>query len=763
MATIHVNASAAPGGDGTSAATAFRTISQAVTATAGGDTVRVAGGIYRETVYLDGSKSGSAVAPTRILGDAADPFVISGGEPLPGLVPCTAGDAAVAGPNWPRMYKTTLARSFFPGDDPNAGNLCEGGVQMTLAAERANRSDTFFLSKPAYYHVADTVQLSGADILGFRKPSVTDSYTKTQLDRCRVYFVAEPNKSIADDVVFDTATKTIRFAGGGYVYENNSYKDSFALFNLIPAMRAGEWGYAESGPDVTIYVWPTTPANVADGLIEYAARSRCIHTDDADHFEIADFVARTTGAPYRGLTQCAVYLKGGEFGHLRNFLVKNTYSVAGGAYAAVMSDGTTDLHLHDFKIERAQGLFGMYLVGSNSGAADWPYIKFSGSSRAWSEGEVVTGVMSGARTTPLFQYWSSDGTSGRYYYEPESRSGDFLDGEALAVNGQAAGTCGKDGNYNDQGDAAAVNQSLRGRIHDFEIDYVSSASIRAFTIKDWAIHHGLVHHAAEQSHGNTINFYQGCHNCLVWGLNGQGSEGYYTWQESDGIVLAFCAASANGGASGGARAIFEQQNRYSELPGVAYGWKPSAVINCRTIPTPERASETRYGNSLNVSNESWPENKFYVNNNIYHGHDGEKFVGIIDWDYNINTALGKGTGTVGANDVVQGWDVTYVDAGTSDFRYLPTAGIRSKAGKNLSSMITDFKARWPHVPADVFTRDMVGDTIDWSNPPIGPTVNLDVDYRTARGVEAPSPPPPPAIPASPRLLGRRMRLSVKVA
>ena len=254
MAEWHVNGAAASSGDGTSEATAFRTIGEAVSAMSGGDTVNVAGGVYRESVSLSG-KSGTSANPTRLLGDPLDPFIISGGEPLTGLVPCVAGDAVHVGANWASMRKTAVPASLFPDGDPLAGNLCEDGVQMPICVERADISDTFFLTKPTYYHKADTFTQSGGNITGFRKPSVTDGYTKAQIENAECYFVHGLEPSGNSPVTFDEGTKTVSLVNPEtYAGSGNPLADHFALFNLLPAMKPGEWGFRRVGSDVVIYV-----------------------------------------------------------------------------------------------------------------------------------------------------------------------------------------------------------------------------------------------------------------------------------------------------------------------------------------------------------------------------------------------------------------------------------------------------------------------------------------------------------------------------
>ena len=745
MAEWHVNGAVGASGSG-GPTDPFRTLAEGRAAMSGGDTLNVAGGVYRETLDLSDLSGASPSARTRVIGDPDDRFVIAGGEALTGLTRCTAADAGDVGPNWASVFKTTVAKSVFPNGDPYSANLTEGTEQLPIAIERADRSDTFFLTKASHYHTATEVSLSGADVTGFKNTAVTDLYTKTQLDRAQIRFTQEPNVAATSTVDFNTSTGFLEVSGS-FEYEDNDDRDKFALFNLLPAIRRGEWAFVENGANATVYVWPNSEAALGD--ISYSARSMGLDITGADHVEVAHFIVNQVATGDKNQAPILSRNPGthAQDQYLHHFDVKN--SLGFGGDAAVYMIGVDDLHMHDFTIIRSQGLFGIFLQGNDAGAADWKRLGYEdGVSVA--NGATVTGQTSGASVDILFQHRKSgdlgSGTGlGWFCFENGEISGTFQNGENLRVDGVTIGThnSGED-DLTSPGDASLVSQSMRARLHDFEIRYVSSASIRCYTQKDAAIHHGLIHDAAKQSHGNTINFYQGCHNCLVWGLNGQGSDGYYTWQESDSLVLAFCAGSASTAPSGGAKVIEEQQNRFSQLPGAAYGWLGSYVLNTRGIPNPDKVTDSRYGNGLNASSALAPLNGFTVLNNIHHGSSTESGAALDDWDHNINTkGSGTGTGTRGANDIVVDAMTFYNDPVANDFGYPANSAVRTFAAQDWSNLISGFQARWPQVPADVFTRDMAGETIDWSSPPVGPTVDPDADYRAAptSGGSVVSPPP----------------------
>ena len=298
------------------------------------------------------------------------------------------------------------------------------------------------------------------------------------------------------------------------------------------------------------------------------------------------------------------------------------------------------------------------------------------------------------------------------------------------------------------------------------ITYCASAPIRLFTVKDMAIHNGVISQAAKATHGNTWNPYQGCHNVLIWGVNGEGTDGYGTHQESDSLVVAFCALSASTTPNGGNRAYSGQQNRYSEHPGNVHGWLGSYFLNNRGIPVPSRVTSSTLGNGLSVSSSYAPLDLWTVWNNIHHGSSAEDGAALADWDHNINTMNGTGGGTRGPNDIAVDPLAFYADPVKDDFSYPAGSEVRTFAAKDWSGLIAGFEARWPQVDPAVFTRDMVGAAIDWSDPPAGPTVDPDADYRAAPGTGGPIVPPPPPLPEEPVrpvVRSRVLRLSVLAA
>lgn len=167
----------------------------------------------------------------------------------------------------------------------------------------------------------------------------------------------------------------------------------------------------------------------------------------------------------------------------------------------------------------------------------------------------------------------------------------------------------------------------------------------------------------------------------------------------------------------GARAIYSQQNSVPK-PGSVHGWLGSYILNTRGVPN---GNGLAYQNGLKASANRETDDKWTVYNNIYHGHSAETFDNVVEWDYNINT----NGAALGPNDRSIAAAMLYQDPAKEDFSYPLTSPARTFKAKDWSTLLRGFQSRWPNF--DGWGKDMVGAPIDWTNPPIGPTVDLDAD------------------------------------
>lgn len=651
MAVWYVDDAIGSSGDGTSEGAAFKTINEALAVMSGGDTVMVAGGVYNETLDLTGLGGASYATRTKFVGDSGDRFVISGGVPLSGLTQCTIGDEADVGANYASIYKQTIAKSLLPNSDPFAANICENGAALTIAHDiAATGVDRFFIDNPNYWHTADAVYKSGSLVTGFKKTSVTNAYTKAQIENSRVWFTKISNRDVFSDVSSFTSD-IINLETPDTYATGESHADDFSLVNILPAMKAGQWGIKDNGTTVTIYVWPFAPASIAAGVVEYSSLHTGINFKGQSNIEFSDFVVRQI-APVT-LSQAPIVTHGVACSGitLRDFEIKACWN-ADNAYAGIYLNRVDDLQIYNFNIDWMAGMFGIFVRGDYSSSV------------------------------------------------------------------------------------SATNYMTNGHIHDGTLTHIGSAPVRCYTVKDFVISHLFTGASAQSTHSNSFNAYQHCHNVLFWGINAQDTGGFATWQASSGIVIAFCALSASRAASGGARAIYNQQGSEAN-PNTYFTKLENYIFNNRAVPNP--ANYGSFDNSLKAADADDTNNNYTVNNNIYHGHSANDFgARVTEWDYNFTTA---GT-AYGANDEAAAIGDVYTSVASEDWSYKPGAAVRSFVAKNMSSVITELETRFPQMTA--FNKDMVGGTINWASPPIGPTVNLDADYTNGGGGSE-----PPALPVMP--------------
>ena len=633
-----VDQSVAASGDGTSAATAFKTFDEAKAAMSAGDVIYVEGGVYPPMIMS--GMSGTVGNRTVVKGNPANRFIVSGGTALTGLIPCTSSDSAVVGSNWANMKKATVNINTLPNSDVRAANLCENGVQMPLATDRANMADTFFIGQPTSFHTADQTYVVGGNVEGFRKTSVTNAYTKAQIERARVYYVYNNNR-LGDSAVasFDTATGKITLTDTSQPYETSALKDNFALINILPNMKQGEHGYVDNGDGTaTFYVWPAN----AGSTIEYSTNATGIDLSGVEHLELQNFEVRqfaTTSnaeAPIL-IDNNAVFGTANKKDILIHHGTVHDCLQADLGYAMVYAKDIDDLEVHDVTFTRAQGFFGIFAHGSAHGS-----------------------------TNP------ANMTHGRGLY-----------------------------------------------IHDCNFDFISSAPVRLYTQRDAIVAHCKLTNTSKQTHGNTMNAYQWCHNVLFFGINGHDADGFATWQKSAGISWVCCAFSASRAISGGSRALFRQPSSSATSPGIALGYDGAYILQNRLVPN---ELDPTANNSIRVSNGNDTSDVQYVANCIIHGEGAESMSAVSYWDYNYTT-LGTVTG---ANSVASTKEATYVDPLALDFTVKAGAPLRTITAKDVSAYINTLRGLYPKLEADGgFDRDMNGAAIDWTTPFIGPTVDLD--------------------------------------
>ncbi|MFX0544662.1 hypothetical protein ACEWPL_003865 [Roseovarius sp. S1116L3] len=275
--------------DGSSLANAFATMGAAKAAAVDGDRIKVRAGTYREQIDV---KQGVTWE-----GYGTDKPILTGAEVMTGLVQCTVADQTRVGSNYASIYKKVMNKTSIAQNDPYNMNLHENGERLFICREwgtpnwRALKIEEEYGISPLMgefavgnYMTADTIHLKNTDeIDGYTLTSVTNNYTQEQIEGAIIHAFRSPNAiSIMEISSFDPVSNKITVVNDtGIVAQGGAASPSakFAIFNLIPAMEQGQYGWIDEGDEtVTVYVRPNNPANINTG-IEYSARTLGFHVE----------------------------------------------------------------------------------------------------------------------------------------------------------------------------------------------------------------------------------------------------------------------------------------------------------------------------------------------------------------------------------------------------------------------------------------------------------------------------------------------------
>ena len=275
---------------------AKRTISAALAAwTAGtGGKIKVANGSYKETPSL---KSGASNASRLIIEPygAAAP-VIDCSEPMTtGWTLCTIADQPVIGANYASIYKKTgIPINSFPQSDPMNANLFAGSMRLNIARKYRYGQNVSCWCRSFDLLTADSVTLSGTNITAYQHAGLLAAFTPAQIAKAIIIAQAAPNV---------TVDRKCTVSGGSIIPNSPIPQDSnasigwnknFGLFNLLPAMEQGGWGYDWDGVSATcdLYVW--LPAGKTTADIRYTSRTNGFLFGAVNHIIIQGLTVQNT-------------------------------------------------------------------------------------------------------------------------------------------------------------------------------------------------------------------------------------------------------------------------------------------------------------------------------------------------------------------------------------------------------------------------------------------------------------------------------------
>jgi hypothetical protein len=170
----------------------------------------------------------------------------------------------------------------------------------------------------------------------------------------------------------------------------SAYADFFSLQNFLPEMRAGEWGFRDTGGgNVTLYVWPHDASLGANMVIDYSARgfgikigaSGCTASLNS-YIEIAGFIIErqsSNGADTDGNE--AISLGGAPAsGHRTNIsihdcMIRDTWR-KDRAYGQIWAQYTDYLTVQRLTLRKLINSFGVFFQGEPWYDAQCPGLRF---------------------------------------------------------------------------------------------------------------------------------------------------------------------------------------------------------------------------------------------------------------------------------------------------------------------------------------------------------------------------------------------------
>lgn len=365
---------------------AKKTITAALAAwTAGtGGKIKVANGTYKESPSL---KSGASNANRLIIepyGTAAP--VIDSSEPMTtGWSLCTIADQPVIGANYAAIYKKTgIPINTFPQSDPMNANLFAGAMRLNIARKYRYGQNVSCWCRSFDLLTADSVTLSGGNITAYQHAGLLAAFTPAQIAKSVMIAQAAPNlvktrkcTVVGSDIIPNSPVPQDTNASIGW-------NKNFGLFNLLPAMEQGGWGYDWDGVSATcdLYVW--LPAGKTSADIRYTARTNGFVYGAVNHITVQGLTVQNTAGSSENMENTGATISnnfgnafaGGQTGMNRanltfeNILHKDGWWV-GDHGGSVYLQNASNVVVRKYSCIDLQASEGFTINNSNNVLAEW--------------------------------------------------------------------------------------------------------------------------------------------------------------------------------------------------------------------------------------------------------------------------------------------------------------------------------------------------------------------------------------------------------
>lgn len=253
---------------------------------------------------------------------------------------------------------------------------------------------------------------------------------------------------------------------------------------------------------------------------------------------------------------------------------------------------------------------------------------------------------------------------------------------------------------------------------------------RHFDVTDARFTYNFMDRCGRDAHANQFIFYDtgpGSDHILVYGVKTRHMGGYVSWQGCSDIHVGFCDFSAEDNA-GFRRSINDQNGAIYGVvsPGVTcYLWNSFAHPAPSDLGTP---GGNQNGVRVGIPGVNVP---WAVYGCIGHGLTYNSSV-ITDHSHNVWTGqsaqqdAGDGWSNGASEVITTNNSANYTDAAAGDFTPMQGSALLSTPARNMSSIISGtLQSKFPGFD---FTKDINGNTINWSTQKVGPFANGMSDW-----------------------------------
>jgi len=685
---------------GTSAAAPFATVTRAIAAAkaaGGGRTVRVMAGRYREDVLVTGITGTTKASPFRIASYGTDRPVITGGNLVTGLQPCTSADQALVGPNYASIYKATIAMSSLSHRAFHALLLTEADVPLDLVQRRAVMDDLFVLDDYKRFYRRDA---DATVAFGTRTERQVVTRTRGLADGKDVL----PSATVSAIVAVNAGGtwNGSAFEGGTtYVAGTDYVLDSAANVSWAPAgaepAAGSTYTVVYDRQLVTTISHPAVLGSYTDAQL--AASSVAIHV--APNLIAVVKVASATNGVVTLATD--TYEADASAGGQKYALINTLRDLSVGRWGyRDNGDGTLTLYVWPTSTANL-GRIEIAARDRAMGIRSSGFVQVDGLAFA----QCASDLDAGGRPLHLYQcpdVLVSQVEVFNFSHQQRGYGGIVVENchrarldRYTVRNGQSSAGVFMMG-------YSAANPTFDNRLLYGRHERTTQTPVRWFGQQRFCDYYSLDVACGAGAHANQHIAYQGCDKGVFFGFRAQGiADGFGSCQASSRLAWINCAF----GLSTDGRGLYDQIGGSQPVPGAS-----NYVLNCAVPHDPARVAAGYAGIMVGSPVQA---NSWILRNNVAPGiapRDGS--LSTLTRDGNLLT---KGAAANASEATVTPLDL-YYDAGAG-LETVPGSVVLSRPGGDVATLVAEVES-WLSDPDLNLRRDLLGRAWDPADPGNGP-------------------------------------------